>query len=217
MMIANVQKEMMAGGLPTVTPQNLYETAIELAKASDFSAPQRFFTDPSTVPPKQPQPDPIMLIEQLKAQSAQTLKAAEIASTERIKQAELLHEDQIAQLEAEVKILLEQMQGGRAVDLERIRQSGSAQLEQMRGEKSLQLEHVKGSIKNEPEAKKAEKLDGIAKLISELREAQKALGDTLNSPREVIRGKDGRVAGVKVGGVERKVKRDSEGRVSGIQ
>jgi len=59
MMIANMQKEMLVGGLPTVTPQNVYETAIEVTKASDFTAPQRFFTDPTTVPPPQPpQPSP---------------------------------------------------------------------------------------------------------------------------------------------------------------
>jgi hypothetical protein len=81
----------------------------------------------------------------------------------------------------------------------------------------LQLEHTKGAIKNEPEVQKNAKLDGIAKLIVELREAQKALGDTLNAPREVVRGADGRVAGVKVGGVERKVKRDKDGRVAGLQ
>jgi hypothetical protein len=220
MMIANVQKEMMVGGLPTVTPQNLYETAIELAKASDFSAPQRFFTDPSTVQPQPPKPTEAEIyagVEQAKLASAEKIKQAELLSSERTKQAELLHKDQLAQLEAEVKILIEQMKGGQSADLERIRQSGSAQLEQIKGEKSLQLEHTKGAIKNEPEVQKNAKLDGIAKLIVELREAQKALGDTLNAPREVVRGADGRVAGVKVGGVERKVKRDKDGRVAGLQ
>jgi hypothetical protein len=220
MMIASVQKEMMVGGLPTVTPQNIYETAIELTKASDFSAPQRFFTDPSTVeqpPPKPTEAEIYAGVEQAKLQSAEKIKGAEIESAERTKQAELLHKDQLAKLEAEVKILIEQMKGGQSADLERIRQSGSAQLEQIKGDKSLQLEHTKGAIKNEPENKKNEKLDGIAKLISELREAQKSLGDTLNAPREVVRGADGRVAGVKVGGVERKVKRDKDGRVSGLQ
>jgi len=220
MMIASVQEKMLAGGLPTVNAQNVYETAIELAKASDFSAPQRFFTDPSTVKPAPPKPTEAEIyagVEQAKLVSAEKIKGAELQSAERTKQAELLNKDQLAQLEAEVKILIEQMKGGQSVDLERVRQAGTSQIERERQNGSLQLEHIKGAMKAEPENKKAEKLDGIAKLIVELREAQKALGDTLNAPREVVRGKDGKVSGVKVGGVERKVKRDKDGRVSGLQ
>lgn len=220
MMIAQMQEKMMVGGLQTVTPQNVYETAIELTKASDFSAPQRFFTDPSTVkpPPKQPSEAEIYAgVEQAKLQSAEKIKLADLQSAERTKQAELLHADQIAQLEAEVKILIEQMRGGQSAEVERIRQNGTAQIESQRQDGSLLVEHLRSSIKAEPEAKKVNELTSIAGLIAELREAQKALGDTLNSPREVIRGKDGRVAGVKVGGVERKVKRDADGRVSGLQ
>lgn len=222
MLIAQMQKEMIAGGLPTVNAQNIYATAIEITKASDFTAPQRFFTDPSTVaPPPPPEPTPDVKlgaqVEIAKTQSSERVRFAEIQSNKEIEGAKLVQAEQIAQLEAEVKIVLEQMKGGQSVDLERIRQSGSAQLEHIRGEKSLQLEHTKGALKSEPENKKAEKLDGLAKLIAELKDAQKALGDTLNAPREVVRDKAGKVSGVKVGGVERKVKRDADGKVTGLQ
>ena len=219
-LIANVQKEMLMGGLPTVTPQNIYETAIEITKASDFSAPQRFFTDPSTVPPPgppQPSPDVVAAgqIEMEKSKSTERIKLAEIQSQERLKGAELVQEEQLARLEAEVKILIEQMKGGQSADIEQMKLGGSLQIERERRDGSLQLEQVKSAMS--PENKKNEKLDGIAKLIAELRAAQKQIGDTLTAPREVIRGKDGRVAGVRVGGVERKVQRDAEGRVTGLQ
>lgn len=59
MLLADLQEKAAAGGAPIVTPQNLYETAIEITKATDMQAPDRFWTEPSKVPPKgPPQPDP---------------------------------------------------------------------------------------------------------------------------------------------------------------
>lgn len=216
-MIRMSQLEALQLGLPNVTPSNIYATDIEIAKAADFSAPQRFWTDPSTVQPPPPQPDPGLIKTQMTTQSAEKIKAAELESQERIKQAELLQKDQAEQLRAELALLLERMKLGGGVDIERVRQSGAAQLEREKQSGLMQMEHVKGSIKNEPENKKNEKLDGIAQLIAELRQAQKQIGDSLNAPREIIRGADGRVAGVKVGGVERKVKRDADGKVAGLK
>ncbi len=213
MMIANVQKEAMLGGLTIVTPQNVYETAVELTKASDFTAPQRFFTDPSTVepPPKQPSEAEIYAgVEQAKLQSAQQVKAAELQSEERIKAAELDQNERLAQLDAELKIVLEQMKLGGNVDLERLR----------------------GAIKNEPIEKGNQKIDALSKtqteqaqrtealaqsLIETITGLEKRLTEAAHAPREVVRGQDGRVAGVKIGGLERKVKRDASGRVSGLQ
>jgi hypothetical protein len=71
MMIAQLQEKAMAGGLPIVNAQNLYQTALEITKAADFSAPQRFWTDPSQMPPRQPpQPDvTVMAAEQIRSQT----------------------------------------------------------------------------------------------------------------------------------------------------
>jgi hypothetical protein len=71
MMIAQLQEKAMAGGLPIVNAQNLYQTALEITKAADFSAPQRFWTDPSQMPPRPPpQPDvTVMAAEQMRSQT----------------------------------------------------------------------------------------------------------------------------------------------------
>ena len=54
--VLSLQKEAMAGGLRIASEQNIYEAVVEYTKASDFTAPQRFWTDPRTLPAPEPQP-----------------------------------------------------------------------------------------------------------------------------------------------------------------
>lgn len=123
--ILQAQKEAMAGGLRVASEQNVYEALIELTKASDFSAPDRFWTDPSTLPPPQPQPDPLLETQKL-------IEGERFASNERIKQAELQQREMesqretelkkyVADLEAEIDVTLEQMKQGTAIDIEHLR------------------------------------------------------------------------------------------------
>lgn len=69
MLIASMQEKALAGGLPICTPENAYQTAVELTKASDFSSPERFWTNPQKIPPKEPPPDPIIESEKIKSQT----------------------------------------------------------------------------------------------------------------------------------------------------
>jgi hypothetical protein len=59
--------------LKVASPQNIYRTLVEIAKASGSTNPQSFYTDPTTLPPEQPQPPPEMMLEQMKQQGAQQL------------------------------------------------------------------------------------------------------------------------------------------------
>lgn len=59
------QQQGLAVGI--ATPQNLYETAIEMMKEGGYKDGARFWTDPRKTPPKPPQPDPIVQAEQIKA------------------------------------------------------------------------------------------------------------------------------------------------------
>jgi hypothetical protein len=221
MLIANIQEKMLAGGLPTVNAQNVYETAIEITKASDFSAPQRFFTDPSTVEPPPPKPTEAEIyagVEQAKLQSAEKIKSAEIDSAERTKQAELLQKDQMAELEAWVKVLIEQMKGGQGVEIEKVRgmigqDKERAKIEQKdRGDQAkaigLDLIGKLESLESSLNRVKTEKEDSD-------RKARAAI-DELNAPKEVLR-ENGKVVGVKVGKKVRKALRDADGRISGLQ
>jgi hypothetical protein len=78
MALANVQKEMIAGGkLNLVDDQGLYNTAAELTKIMGYKNPDKFFNDPSAKdpqtgqplhPPVPPPPDPALIKVQADAQ-----------------------------------------------------------------------------------------------------------------------------------------------------
>lgn len=51
------------------TPENIYQTAIELTKEMGYKDGQRFWTDPATQQPKPPQPHPQVQAAQIKAQT----------------------------------------------------------------------------------------------------------------------------------------------------
>ncbi len=218
MMIANVQKEMLVGGLPTVTPQNIYETAIELTKASDFTSPQRFFTDPSTVEPAPPKPTEAEIyasVEQAKLQSSEREKVAEIQSQERIKAEEIAQKDRQNQLQAELQIVLEQMKSGQAADLERLRGALKDQNERVKSDLS-----VRGSETKEIGTTYLKRLEddsaGVKASLAESERKAKEMEAEMNAPREVIR-EGGRVTGVKIGKKVRKVVRDKNNQIVGLQ
>jgi len=69
-----LQTQMMAGekGYRIATEKDVYEAAMDLAKASDL--PNKFFSDPSKLPPPTPPPNPIEVgaqVEQMKNQTDQ--------------------------------------------------------------------------------------------------------------------------------------------------
>jgi len=70
-------------GLPVCTPENYYNTLVELTKASDFASPDRFWTDPQKMPPRPaPPPPPQIIVEQIKSASQEKQKAADILQRE---------------------------------------------------------------------------------------------------------------------------------------
>jgi phage-related minor tail protein len=152
-------------------------------------------------------------MEQMKKSFDQQMAQMKIESEERIKHAELLAKDQLAKLDAEVKILIEQMKGGQSESLERVR-----------GSISQDTERVKADVKDKSETRKEigstvlDRLEGSVKQIqSDSEQKLRAVFDELNAPKEVVRGKDGRVEGVKVGNKVRKAVRDADGRITALQ
>ena len=62
--LGQLQREMVEAGLPTVDPQRIYNLASEFVEAVGFKSPEKYFVDPSTIPPAEPQeeaPDPALL------------------------------------------------------------------------------------------------------------------------------------------------------------
>jgi hypothetical protein len=83
--IAGLQAQALQAHLPIVNPQNTYETALEITKASGITSPERFWTDPKTVPPPPPpQPDvTVQFAEQAKTQRDLQSKQMDIQQQER--------------------------------------------------------------------------------------------------------------------------------------
>jgi hypothetical protein len=194
MMIGNMQKEAMMGGLPIVTPENVYETMNELIKASDLQAPGRFLTHPSKAPQKgPPQPDPtVVAIEQMKSQSAEKIKGAEIQSEQAVTQAKLEVDKYKADLASQTQLAIEQMKA-----------QVSAHLEQQRGETTIKAKHLdakKGDdelvgtrVRATEAESKAEQLE--KQLESSVTELNALLNSLATARRQIKRGKDGKLEG----------------------
>jgi hypothetical protein len=210
MMIAQNQYQALELGLPIVEPQNLHETMLELTKASDFSSPERFWTDPKTAEPKPQPPNPDLMKLQLEG----TVKEAELemqqeasASELQLKQQELAlkQAEMQAQLElekykidkqAETQIILAQLGHQQAVEL------ADRNAEHDAGQQMMQHAHEKETAEkpekddDTEQVKKAvsETKDKInlAKMVDSLTQAV----ETLNRPRKVVRDKSGRIDGV---------------------
>jgi hypothetical protein len=112
MAIANVQKEMLAGGKSNlVGDRELYNTASELTKIMGHKNPDQFFNDPTAKdpktgqllhPPAPPAPDPKLQVEQLKQQGQQQIAQQKQAHDQAKAQADMLHQQIKAQADIEV-------------------------------------------------------------------------------------------------------------------
>lgn len=226
MMIGQQQKEAAAMGLPIASPQNMYETALELTKASDFSTPERFWTDPATLPPAQPpQPDPtVMAVEQLKSQTEKEKTAATLIQKEREVAATTSLDKYIADLEAKTKLTIEQLKAQQAAQIEEFRTSAQAGLKHLDHMQTGEREQRQVEAKNRPALEVAAQVQQLAgKLEEAVSSLQASLATVLTAKRQIRRGKDGKAEGVdlvdEAGNVilSQKVERGPDGRVVGAQ
>lgn len=169
MMLATMQEKALAGGLPIVTPQNAYETAIELTKASDFSAPQRFWTNPKEIPPPpEPKPDPtIVAAEQIKSQTTLQKTAEELA----VEREKIMLDKYKVDTDAQVKLTLAEAQI-----------ESQHQLEDKKGaneERKVGLQIRAKSDTERGKALDAGKVQELDQVTSELMQQAQAVGNVL--------------------------------------
>lgn len=231
MMIANFQREALAGGLPIVQPANVYATAMELTKASDFSAPERFFSDPAQIPPEEPQPDPALQKAQMDAQVTTQVKQAELQQRTQSDAQKMEIEKYKADLDAQTKVTLEQMRLAHEKEVEAFRAQNNVGIEQLRTEQSLSLEERRVMLGREdrqmeqaPALELAGQVESMAQRLEDaLQSLQGALSTVLTAKRQIRRGRDGRAEGVDVVGPDgqvlasQSVVRGPDGRVLGTQ
>lgn len=143
------------GGIngPLVTAENLYASAISFAKKAGVRGPDRFFTDPKTVQPTEPQEPPVdpkvleiqakTQLEQKKLQMSAEANAAKVAQDQAMSDAqfELKQQEAFAnedlkrqQFDAELGLKREQL----AAELELKREQMAAELDLKREQMALE-------------------------------------------------------------------------------
>lgn len=98
-----MQIQEKAAQIGVVDPTNVYNAAAEYTKAVGFKQPEKFFSDPSKQPPKQPEPSPDAIKAQNEAQKAQ--QDAMLAQWKAQQEIQLQRE----KLEAEIALKREEM------------------------------------------------------------------------------------------------------------
>jgi hypothetical protein len=218
--IWQMQLQAAQSGSRIVQEANLYESALAYAKAADFTVPEKFWTDPRSLPPPQPPPpstDQIYaMVEKEKIASGERQKAADLASGERIKKAELEQQDRETLFKGEIQLALEKMKLGGQAEIEvvkgKVRDEGErAKLALQNGkdlEKTVTGEMVLKKYEDEIKKKDSEKNQLLSKFDGAVK--------NLSAPKEIVR-ENGKIVGVKQGDVVRKVIRDKDGKVTGLK
>jgi hypothetical protein len=196
MLIAQLQEKAMAGGLPIVNARNVYETAIELTKVSDFATPERFWQDPTQAPPPSPpQPDvTIMAAEKLKSDTALQTKQIDAQSSLAAKQMDVEQKERDSQRDFEL--------GKYKLETE-TRLSAAQALAQ--AEHATGLETHKASLamhnKQTEEATKNQKTDSMAQMMKMIADSQAqqtqailAAIQAMSAPKRIVRDANGRVS-----------------------
>lgn len=211
MLIASMQEKALAGGLPIVTPQNAYETALELTKASDFSAPQRFWTNPKEIPPPEPpKPDPTMVaIEEIKSKTTLKKSEDEIKFNQVKTDKEMMLESKRLELDkyktdidAQVKLTIADAQMEHAGDLEDRKTRNQVGLKQLEGSQSLDMEEHKQRMAQGLPSKKKELSDQqtaqqVKAMDQQIRQLQDALKSAQRQRKRIVR-KGGKAAAIEV-------------------
>lgn len=210
MLLAQMQEKAAAGGVPIVTPQNLYETAIEITKASDFSAPQRFWTNPQDVPPApEPKPDvTVMAAEQLKAHASLQSKQMDVEQKERDSQRDYEIERMKIETDAQLKAGLALHETNAQKEITQLQGQQTAQLESHKTGLQMHADQQKTSQQGQIDTKLKE-LDSVtSELIGQAQQIGGVLQDIVSKlqsistlatgKRRVLKGKDGKANAIEV-------------------
>ncbi len=187
MNIALLQEKALAGGLPIVTPDDVYQTALEITKASDFPAPEKFWTDPAQIPPKEPPPDYTAMALQIESDKTRQKREETTIDAEITKyKADLdaANDKYRADLDAEVRIMLEQIKAGKEVNLEQLKATLESQPQTETNAVLSQTSETVATLSRTT----AEAVRAVNEAIAELKE-------DANAERELVRDKSGKVVG----------------------
>ena len=187
MIIGDVHREAIAGAHPMVQADDTYEWAKELSRAADLPD-WKFFTDPATIPPPEPQPDPTLIALEIEGQKADNqLQIKEMDNAADLQKTQIQADtDRFeAELRAEVDLIVAGLKDQGVKDVETLRQK----------------------FKTQPVADVNTNVDGVRQLVQEIADATQSLSGAVdelkaiqNAPIEIVRDENGRITGKRVNG-----------------
>lgn len=196
--IAGLQAQALQAHLPIVNPQNTYQTALEITKASGITSPERFWTDPKTVPPPPP-PQPnidVQFAEQAKTQRDSAIKQMDLAQQERESQRQAALDRYKVDTDAMIKLHQTHMTHESAL----VQQSHQALIDANSPDNKLK------QMQQEDEDVKAEQL--IQAFLTHQQQQHEMLMNHLHAQHAQL------MQGISALALPRRVVRDKQGRVS---
>lgn len=208
MSIYQMQTAAMQFGL--VTPKHLYHTSAKVIENAGFKDVDNFVQDPSKQPPPPPPPPPeAILIAQMKAQNDAQKFQAESQNDILKFQAETQMAREIEQIKADAKLQetraqleLQAANDQRDAEREVMKAQLDAQLESQR----IEFEKWKAELQAQTQiyieqlklgsTQPVEQSGDINNALAASIDGFRAALDQMNKPKQVVRGPDGRVAGI---------------------
>lgn len=229
MAIADRQKEALTLGIPVVSPENYYNTLAELTKAADFAAPERFWTDPKTAPPKPPTPDPKIVTAQLANASHEKIAAAQLMQQEIESQRKATMEKYAIDSNVGVNLMKTQATQEHERAMQDLKTTHSAVIETLKGEIS-RAEGTAGSLAKASDAAHGSIAEHTGRVTAAMQQIS-VVGSHINKAVQIATGtrrirkhpKTGAVVGIDVldgeGNVihSKKAVHDHQGRVIGLE
>lgn len=140
---AQYQLALLQGGLPVVTPENVYNLAMKRLEAKNIKGGDLFYTHPKQMPPRPPQEDPAVAKAKMDAQ----VDMQKIGAKSQSDQMKLAHKAQSDQVKQQMAVAKEQA----GVQLERERMAVEMATERER----MGLEREKAAVEIQLEREKA--------------------------------------------------------------
>jgi hypothetical protein len=203
--ILQAQREAIQIGV--ASPKNIYNALAKLTQNAGFRNVEEFWTDPDTVPPQQPKPDPEQMKLQADVQKFQAQTQMEQAKQQAQMQASII--EQKAQMEQKDREL--QMMAQRDSEKAQL----DAQLEQMKAQNEYQLEQQRLAFEKWKAQLDSETKIYIANLNANIEQTKistdmlvkesdmerqerihKEKIDAMTRPKTIIRDESGRASGV---------------------
>lgn len=138
-----LQIQAQAAPFGLASPVKVYNTLKRLTQAAGYKDPNEFWDDPSTQPPRPPQPNPEVVKEQAKAQAQAAIKAQEIQAQIMLKR----EENALRMQELQANLQLQQSNDMRDSERERMKAEFQAQIDAQK----LQLEQWKATLQADME------------------------------------------------------------------